>query len=152
MDKEQPEKTEKRWHKFQKTMGYTDGELAIFRSNPKFVKAMEHAPKFATHQIIVEVVESHNCMAGHKAGDKFVLNGNGHLIRDECPEYMCSQAIAAFMPLIFVMYERFHEDLDPNGSLFNVAHCIDAGCRHGGWGEIIMKTYAVEIHGEKRQD
>ena len=152
MDREHQEKTEKRWKKFQKAMEYTDEELAIFRSNPKFVKAMEHAPKFVTHKIIVEVVESHNCVAGHKAGDKFVMNGNGHLIRDECPEYMCSQAIASFMPLIFGMYERFHEDLDPNGLLLNIAHCNDVGCRHGGWGEIIMKMYAVEISRRKRQD
>jgi len=150
MDKEPKEKLEKRWNKFQKAIGYTDEELAIYRSNPKYVKAMEHAPKFATHKIIVEVVESHNCAARHKVGDKFVMTGNGNLIRDECPEYMCCQAIASFQPLIFGMYERFSEDLDPNGLLFDTVHCLDVGCRRGGWGEIVMKMYAAEIPKEER--
>ena len=149
MDKEQQEKIEKRWKKFQEYQGYTDEEMAIYRSNPKYVRAMEQAPKFITHKIIVEVVESHNCNAGHRVGDKFVLTGNGYLIADECPKYMCIHALSACTPLIYAMWERFYEDLDPDMMLFDTVHCLDVGCKRGGWGELIMKMYAVEVPKKK---
>ena len=149
MDKEQQEKMEKRWKKFQENMGYSDEELAIFRSNPKYVKVTQNT-KFATHKIIVEVVESHGCAAGHKAGDKFVLTAGGWLIRDECPKFMCIQALSSFMPFLFAMWERLYEDLDPNGLLFDMVHCADVGCKRGGWGEVIMKLHAVEMSKEER--
>jgi len=145
MDTEHREKMERRWKKFQELQGYTDEELAVFRSNSRYVKAMEKAPMFATHNIIVEVVESHNCNAGHKVGDKFVLTGNGYLIADECPKYMCIHALDAFTPCIRAIWERFYENLDPNMMFSDIVHCPDVGCQKGGWGEIIMKIYAVEI-------
>ena len=150
MGKEEKDKIDKRWKKFQEALGYSDEEIPIYRSNPRYVKAMERAPTFLTHKIYVEVVESHNCNAGHKVGDKFVLNGNGCLIRNECPKLMCVHAIGAFMPLVYAMWERFYEDLDPDGLLSNIVHCPDVGCKRGGWGEIIMKMYAKEVpRGEK---
>jgi uncharacterized repeat protein (TIGR04076 family) len=136
MQSEQQEKTEKRWKKFQEAQGY--------------IKAMEHAPKFMTHKIIVEVVESHNCNAGHKVGDKFVLTGNGYLIADESPKYMCIHALAAFAPYIYAMWDRMYEDLDLDGLLFPLVHCPDCGVKRGGWGECIMKIYAIEVPKEER--
>jgi uncharacterized repeat protein (TIGR04076 family) len=146
MDKDQKEKMEKRWKKLQEIQGYTDEDMAIFRSNPEFVKVMEYAPKFITHRIIVEVVEAHNCIARHKVGDKIaVMTGNAHLITDEMPKYVCAFALAAAVPRIYAIWERFHEDLDPDGLLFKTIHCPDVGCKRGGWGEIVMKVYAKEV-------
>ena len=151
MEKEQPEKMGRIWKKFQEIQGYTDEELAIYRSNPKNVKAMEHAPKFITHRIIVEVVEAHNCLAGHQVGDKIaVMNGNAHLITDEMPKYVCAFGLAAAVPRIYAMWERFYEDLDPNGLFLDTIHCPDVGCRRGGAGEIVMKIYAEEAPRKQR--
>jgi uncharacterized repeat protein (TIGR04076 family) len=150
MDEERAQKKERRWKKFQEMQGYTDEDIAKYRSNKRYVKAMEDAPKFMTHNIIVEVIESHNCNAGHKVGDKFVLTGNGYLIADESPKYMCIHALGAFMPYIYAMWERFYEDLDPNGLLFDIVHCPDTGCKKGGWGELLMRMYAEEVPKEKR--
>jgi len=151
MARDEKEKIERRWKKFQEQQGYSDEELAIYRSNPRYVKAMERAPKFVTHKIIVEVVESHNCHAGHKAGDKIiVMTGNGYLITKEMPEYVCIHAITSIAPLVYAMWERFYEDLDPDGMLFNTIHCPDVGVRRGGWGECIMKMYAVEVPKDQR--
>jgi uncharacterized repeat protein (TIGR04076 family) len=150
MEKGEQEKANKRWKKFQEMQGYSDQEIAVYRSNPRYVKAMEHAPKFMTHNIIVEVVESHNCNAGHKVGDKFVLTGNGYLVRDACPKYMCVHALTAFAPLVYAMWERLYEDLDPDMMLFNTIHCPDVGCKRGGWGELIMRMYAKEVPKEER--
>ena len=142
---------EKRWKKFQDIQGYTDEELAIFRSNPEFRKVMEYAPKFITHRIVVDVVEAHNCIAGHKAGDRIaIMTGNGHLITKEMPQYVCAFALLSSIPRIYAIWERFHEDLDPDGLLFTTVHCPDVGCRRGGWGEIVMKVTAEEVPREKR--
>ncbi len=54
------------------------------------------------------------------------------------------------MPYIYAMWERFYEDLDPDMMLFNIVHCPDVGCKRGGWGELIMKMYAVEVPKEER--
>jgi hypothetical protein len=112
MDKEHKEKMEKRWRKLQEIQGYTDEDMAIFRSNPEFVA---------------------------------VMTGNAHLITDEMPKYVCAFALAAAVPRIYAIWERFHEDLDPDGLLFKTIHCPDVGCKRGGWGEIIMKVYAKEV-------
>ena len=150
MGNEQAKKMDRRWKKFQDAQGYTDAEIAKYRSNPKYVKAMENAPMFMTHNIIVEVIESHHCNAGHKVGDKFVLTGNGYLIAEESPKYMCIHALYTFAPYIYAMWERFYENLDPSMLLFDLVHCPDTGCAKGGWGECIMRMYAEEIPKEKR--
>jgi uncharacterized repeat protein (TIGR04076 family) len=150
MEKSEKERIERRWKKFQEMQGYSDEEIAIYKSNPRYAKAMEKASKFLTHNIIVEVVEAHNCNAGHKVGDRFVLTGNGYLIRDENPKLMCIHALGALMPFVYAMWERFYEDLDPAGLLFTTFHCPDVGCKRGGWGELIMRMYAEEVPKEKR--
>jgi len=149
-EKEKKEKNEKRWKKFQEMQGYTDEDIAKYRANPAYVRAMERAPKFMTHNIYVEVIEAHNCNAGHKVGDKFVLTGNGYLIAEKSPKYMCIHALCVFAPYIYAMWERFSEDLDPNGLLFPIVHCPDVGCKKGGWGEIIMRMYAKEVPKKER--
>lgn len=148
-DKDKQDKIERRWKKFQDAQGYTDEEIAMYRSKSQHRKAMENAPKFMTHKIIAEVVESHNCNAGHKPGDKFVMTGNGYLIAEESPKLMCMHALTTLMPYVFAMWDRFYEDLDGE-LMLDMAHCPDVGCRRGGWGECIMRVYAVEVPKEER--
>jgi len=141
-----PIQMEKRWKKFQERMGYTDEELAIFRSNPQYTKIIEYAPKFITHRIVVEVIEAHNCGAGHKAGDKIaIMTGGAHLLTRQMPEHVCAFALMIAIPKVYCVWERFNQDLGTDGMLFNLIHCPDVGCKKGGWGEIVMKIYAEEL-------
>lgn len=151
MSKATPEQMERRWKKLQQMQGYTDEEMAIFRKNPNYVKVMEYAPKFITHRIIIEVVEAHNCKAGHKVGDKIaVMSGDGLLLPSQMPKHVCAFALMVSIPKVYAIWERFMEDLDPNGLFVSTTHCPDIGCKKGGWGEIIMKIYAEEIPKEQR--
>jgi len=77
---------------------------------------------FITHRIYAEVVESPGCNAGYKPGDKFVMTGNGYLIRDECPKYLCPHAIAAFAPYIYSMWTACMK-IWTRWMLFNLVHC-----------------------------
>ncbi len=151
MGEEKQDKRKRRLKKLQDLFGYTNEEMAIYLSNPKAVKAMEKAPKFVTHRIIIEVVEAHNCIAGHRVGDRIaVMTGNALLITDEMPDHVCAFGLAAAVPRIYAMWERFYEDLDPDGLFLDTIHCPDIGCRKGGAGEIIMKIYAEEKPRSKR--
>ena len=136
--------TEARWKALQKHLGYNDEELEILRNNPKNVKMVEKTPQFMTHKIIAEVIQSHGCHSQLHVGDKIVMNGNGQLIRDECPKNICIWALAPLSGIVNSVFERFVEHLDPNGLLFDVVHCEDVGVRCGGWGQILMKIRIEE--------
>lgn len=142
MEKDQKGKIEKRWKKFQEAMGYTDAEMALFRSDPRKVRAMERAPKFSTYNIIFECVFSRNCNAGHKVGDKIVMDADAVIQRDQCPERMCVFAIQAATSYIYGIWERIVEDFEDVRALFDNVHCPDIGVEKGGWGETIWRVYA----------
>lgn len=140
---------EERWKRLQKYLGYNEKELAILRSTPKYVKMVEQTPQFTTHKIIAEVIKSHGCHSQLKVGDKIVMNGNGQLIRDECPEKICIWALAPLAGIVNAVFERFVEQLDPNGLVFNIVSCQDVGVECGGWGQIQMRV-RVEGPSEKK--
>jgi uncharacterized repeat protein (TIGR04076 family) len=138
---ENAEKTEKRWRKYQERFGFTEEELAAFRSRPQHIKSMERAPAFATHNIVIEIIEAHHCAADYKAGDRFVVNGEGMLILDQCPPKLCAAAIAGFKLLIDRMWQAFYDG--STEVLHDTARCPDVGVKNGGWGEIVMRVHAV---------
>jgi uncharacterized repeat protein (TIGR04076 family) len=141
MKKDQAAKIERRWQKFQEHLGYTNEELAIHRSIPTHVKAMEKASKFATHNIVIEVIESKNCGAEYEVGDKFVVDGEGCLVLNECPPRLCIAAIYSLKTLVDRMWQAFYEDSIE--VLHNTVRCPDVGVQRGGWGEITMRVKAV---------
>ena len=110
MDKEQL------WKRFLAHMGYTDAEMALFRSDPVKVKMVTESPQFVKSRIVAEVIGPYNCHAGHKAGQRIVMDGNGQLITRECPEKMC-------------IFERTA-----------VVQGNDIGPDKAGWGKIVMKV------------
>ena len=135
-------KMDRRWKKFQEALGYTDKEIAIYRSDPQKVKAMERASKFASYNIIAECIKSRNCNAGHKIGDRIVLDGNGVILTNQCPERICHSVIQVIAPTIYAIWERFGEDMEDASILLPYIHCPDVGVENGGWGETIWKVYA----------
>ena len=141
MNKEETIKINRRWQKFQGHLGYTDDELAIHQSNPKHSKAMESASKFSTHKIFVEVIEAHNCGAGYQVGDRFVVDGEGNLVLEKCPDKLCISAIASLKVLVDRMWQAFFDDsIDV---LHDTVRCPDVGVHRGGWGEITMRVHAM---------
>ena len=128
------------WKRFQKHMGYTDAEMAVFRSDPRKVKMVTESPGFVKSRIVAEVIESQGCHARHTVGQKFVMDGNGQLIARECPEKMCIFALAALESPVNQIYERFIAHSDPNNERTMVVQCSDVGLDKGGWGKILMKV------------
>ena len=127
------------WKRFQDITGYSDAELAKFKATPKFVQ-MFNTPTFRTHKIVAEVISSHGCVCQHHVGQRLVLNGNGALLRDECPPLMCLGLVSQLWGPIGALYERFAAGLDPNGLLFNTVSCTDVSLECGGWGRVLARV------------
>ena len=138
---EKEKSTEKRWRKYQELTGYTDEELAVFRSFPQNLKAIEASPLMANYEVVFEVIESANCIAEYKVGDTFRVDPFGFLIKDQCPPKLCTGAIFAFKPLIGYAWQAF---FDGSTQIFhNTIKCPDVGVHCGGTGEISMRAHAV---------
>jgi hypothetical protein len=137
---------EKRWKRYQELAGYTDEELATFRSFPQNIKAMEDAPDMVKNDLVFEVLKARNCVAGYKPGDTFRVDPFGMLMVDQCPPKLCTGAIFAFKPLIGYAWQAL---IDGSNILFHrTIRCPDVGVEHEGTGEILMKVYVVP-RGEK---
>jgi uncharacterized repeat protein (TIGR04076 family) len=131
---------EKIWELFQKHMGYTDEQMEVFRSDPVKVQMVTETPDFVRCKVVVEVVESENCHAGHKVGDKFVMTAGGVLIGEECPNRMCMFALGPVANILPGIYERLLSKSDPDCKRSDVVQCSDVGLDKGGWGKVLMKV------------
>lgn len=136
---------DRRWARFQQRLGYSDAEMKAFRSNPKWVKMVEEATGFARYKIVAEVVQSHGCMAQHKVGDRIVMDANGLLMKEECPDRMCVNAVAPLACTFSAVCERLADNLDPRGICFTRVGCTDVGPECGGWGRVIMQIRVEPI-------
>ena len=140
------EQIKRRWKKYQELTGYTNAELKKFRSFPQNVKAMEDSPMMVKYDVVVEVTDVKNCMAGYKKGDTFRIDPYGFLIKEECPPNLCTGAIFAFKPLVSYAWQAL---FDGKTQLFHESiRCPDVGVHNAGTGEITMKVYVVP-RGEK---
>jgi uncharacterized repeat protein (TIGR04076 family) len=137
MNEEGKVKLEKRWRKLQEVLDYTDEEMKIFQSEPKKLGALQEGVKFASNDMVIEIIEAHNCVMGYKPGDRFVVDREGALVLDRCPSRLCVGAIAAFKTLTDRMVQAFYDG--KSEVLIDTVHCPDVGVREGGWGMVTMR-------------
>jgi hypothetical protein len=130
------------WAAFQREMGYSDEELALFRANPKAVHLLERVEQMAAWDVIAEVMEAPGC-GSHRPGDRIVLSPLGVLRAHESPETVCIHALPPLSVAVAVIQERLCSDLDPEPYLFDRVSCLDVGVRCGGWGQAVFKIYPV---------
>jgi hypothetical protein len=128
--------------KFQKRMNYTDEEMNKWLSFPQYQEMVRNSENFMKSRIVAEVIEARGCMAGHEIGQKIVMDGNGVLIREECPERMCVFLLGPLMTFVTTFMQTFKDNTDPNGIIWPRFRCIDLGVERGGWGLVLCKLYA----------
>ncbi len=135
------EAIERRWKRYQELLGYTDEELAIFRSFPQNRKAIEDSPDMVKYDYVFDIIEARNCIAEYKVGDYFRVDPFGFLMKEECPKNLCTGAIFGFKPLIGYAWQAL---MDGSQYLFHrTIRCPDVGVEREGSGEITMKLYLV---------
>jgi uncharacterized repeat protein (TIGR04076 family) len=131
---------EELWKLFQGHMEYTDEQMKVFRTDPEKVKMVTETPDFVKCQIVAEVIESENCHAGHKVGDKFIMSAGGVLMSEKCPNRMCMFALGPVANMLPALYERIFTKSDPGYKRSNIVQCTDIGLDKGGWGKVLMKV------------
>ena len=119
--------------------GYTEKEAeSLSKKQQNIIKG---APSRRAYKVIMEVVKSENCGYKPKVGDRYVMNGSGMLIPEECTFPLCLWALAPILPISYVIFDRLSQGLDPNGHLYDHMKCTDTGVGCGGIGEVAFKVY-----------
>jgi hypothetical protein len=65
------------------------------------------------------VVSAENCGCQPRIGDRYVTNGSGMLLLDECTFTLCLWALPPMLPVSYVIYDRLSHGHEPNGHLFD---------------------------------
>ena len=58
-----------KWRLLKKRLGYTDEEMALFKSNPRNEDVLDKGMELEKRKIFIHVVESCGCNSQHKVGD-----------------------------------------------------------------------------------
>jgi len=120
-------------------LGYTDDELVRFKADPRNADVVSKGPLLASKLLILEVVESHGCNSRHKVGDRFVFDGAGNILTDQCPKKVCAYSLSSALMMVFTANEMLYAGVDPNGIRFRRTGCFDVGLQCGGWGRIVLE-------------
>ncbi len=120
-----------------------EGELEAFLASPKRAGRLRSIESFKDHHIVIKVVSSQACIAGHKQGDEFHLDAIGRVLQPETGEGVCIMALAKIWWRVMLMLERMAAAGDGAGSfeskLFELPmNCYGAGLPLGACGEIMM--------------
>jgi len=132
---------------FMKKLPLNTEELEAFLASPGRVKRLQAAEKFFDHYIIVKIISSNACIAGHKKGDEFLIDPIGLVQPLEDGRGICIMALSKIWWRVMLMLERMADAGERAGelksSLFDLPmNCYGAGLPLGACGEILM---TVEI-------
>ena len=131
------------WKGFQKHMGYSDEELNALMNNPKKSEYVQKicSPETQDKYMIVEIVESHGCVAGMRPGDRLYFKGMSVLDPERsspwCPHMVTINWFAAGLR------NMAKEGLDPNSVHINHSGCMDVGPENG-LGRVLYKVFVVD--------
>jgi uncharacterized repeat protein (TIGR04076 family) len=120
-------------------LGYSDEEMRIFQADPRNEDALCKTAPMLNKTIVVEVMESHGCDSGHKAGDKFYFDGRGVSLLTRLGLGICIFALHAVALAMPALAELFYAGVDPNQMRFRRFGCPDVSVQCGGWGHIVME-------------
>jgi len=133
--------SEDMWKILQKHLNYNDEEMKIFRADPRNEDALSKTALMLNKTIVAEVVESHGCDSGHKAGDKLYFDGRGvSLLAKLGPSRVCIFALHSVALAMPAVAELLYAGADPNKMRFKRFGCPDVGVWCGGWGHIVMEV------------
>lgn len=124
-------------------LGYTEEEVESLNDKQQMI--IKGGPLRRAYKVIMEVVSSENCGYKPKVGDRYVMNGSGMLIPEECTFPLCLWALAPILPISYVIFDRLSQGLDPNGHLYEYMKCTDTGVGCGGIGEVAFKVYCEKV-------
>ncbi len=124
---------------FMKKLPLDADELEAFLASPGRVKRLYAAEKFRNHRIIVKIISSNACIAGHKKGDEFLIDSIGVVLPSEDGQGICIMALNKIWWRVMLMLERMADGGELKSKLFDLPmNCYGAGLPLGACGEILM--------------
>ncbi|MDY6794376.1 MAG: hypothetical protein SWK76_03705 [Actinomycetota bacterium] len=124
---------------FMRELPIDEKEMEVFLASPKRVKRLRSIEKFKDHHIVIIVVSSEGCIAGHKEGDEFHLDAFGRVLQPEVSEGICIMALTKIWWRVMLMIERMASGGEFTSKLFDLPmNCYGAGLPLGACGEIMM--------------
>jgi uncharacterized repeat protein (TIGR04076 family) len=119
------------------------GELEAFLASPKRVRRLRSIARFKDHHIVIKVISSQACIAGHKQGDEFHLDAVGRVLQSKTGEGACIMALTKIWWRVMLMLERMatagEGEGDFESKIFDLPiNCYGAGLPLGACGEIMM--------------
>ncbi|OGA16767.1 MAG: hypothetical protein A3H33_08970 [Betaproteobacteria bacterium RIFCSPLOWO2_02_FULL_65_20] len=120
-----------------KTFGFTAEQTESLSEKQQAIIKGSAARR--AYKMIMEVVAAEGCGYKPKIGDRYVTNGSGKLLTEECTFPICLWALAPMLPISYVVFDRLTHGLDPNGHLYDHMKCTDTGVACGGLGEVAFK-------------
>lgn len=134
---------------FMKELPLDPEELEAFLASPDRVKRLHAAEKYHDHRIIVKVISSNACIAGHKKGDEFIIDSMGVVQPRENGLGICIMALSKIWWRVMLLLERM-ADTGKSGIAFESKifdlpmNCYGAGLPLGACGEILMTVEVRE--------
>lgn len=135
---------------FMKALPIDARELEAFLASPARVRRLQAAERFRNHHIVIKVVSSEACIAGHKAGDEIHLDCLGRVLSPENNAGICIMALTKIWWRVMIMLERvaaaIHGNDNFESALFRLPmNCYGAGLPLGACGQIMMTIELRQI-------
>jgi len=132
----------------------TEKEREVFVQSPRRVRKISGIEKLKNVRIVVEIVDSTACIAGHSAGEKIYFDSMGRLLSDELDKPVCVRLINKIWNRLVMLMDRIAEESDeaigdetfPGEIVEAGITCYGADFPYGDCGQILMKSYIERIH------
>jgi len=127
----------------------TEEERKIFIQSKKRVNKILGIEKFKDVRIVVEIVESKACIAGHAVGDRIYFDSMGRLLVDKADKPICSRLLNKIWYRLIMIMDRIADDTgdyirdgDFTGDIIDVRmSCYGADFPYGDCGQVLMKVF-----------
>lgn len=132
---------------FMRRLPLDERELEAFLAAPKRVMRLKGLERFQDYRIVIRVVESEACIAGHAVGDEFVLDPMGRVVLGENDSDICIMALKNAWYRVMLILERMAEGADGDASFMGDLLEIPVSCYGGAFplgacGRVMMKVSA----------
>ena len=121
------------------------GDHEAFLASPERVKRLHAIEKFRDYRIVVKVVSSSACMAGHREGDAYLIDAVGVVQPPADGKGICIMALHKIWWRVLLMLERMNAaegaEIKFESKIFDLPmNCYGAGLPLGACGEILMQV------------
>ena len=135
---------------FMKSLPLDDRSLESFLASPTRVTRLRAIEKFKDYRIVVHVVSSDACIAGHKQGDAFFIDSMGKVLPAENGNGICLMALNKLWYRVILALERMAGAVENESAINSTWYkghisCFGAGLPLGACGQVMMTIEICKV-------